>query len=153
MTFLQQIGQVLRRARESRGLTLRQASNASGREFPPTTLASYERGERSISVERFCRLAALYRVPPERLLADIVREGTRTVSTIDIRRLEQMHGSEAMAVAGLVREIRQLRGDEGDVISLREGDLEILASSTGQPAEQLLEAIAPAMEEGPATSS
>jgi transcriptional regulator with XRE-family HTH domain len=40
----------------------------SGHRFAPTTVAGYEHGERSISLERFCALAHLYGVPPEELL-------------------------------------------------------------------------------------
>lgn len=147
MTFAKEIGRVLRRAREARGLTLRQASNLSGGRFPPTSLASYERGERAISVERFCRLAAVYRIPPERLVAELMRavEG-RPPAVVDLARLEQLDTPEARIVDGFVREVSVLRGEQpGDVVSLRVGDLEVLATASGRRPDELLDAIRPAL--------
>jgi len=46
----------------------------SGRRFAPTTVAGYEHGQRSISVERFCALADLYGTAPEELLARALDE-------------------------------------------------------------------------------
>jgi transcriptional regulator with XRE-family HTH domain len=149
-----EIGRVLRRARESRGLTLRQASNVSGGRFPPTSLASYERGERAISVERFCRLAAVYRIPPERLLAEVSRtaEG-RPQPIVRVAELERLAVPEAQIVSSFVREVARLRGQPpADVIALRNGDLEVLASASGRRADELLEPIRPALEDSGARS-
>jgi len=44
----------------------------SGGEFTPTAVAGYERGERRISLQRFCDLASFYGVAPEALLAEIL---------------------------------------------------------------------------------
>ena len=41
--------------------------------FKATSVAGYERGERSITLERFCGLTELYGYAPERVLADILR--------------------------------------------------------------------------------
>lgn len=65
-------GRALRRARMARGLTLRDVGYRSDGAFTPTAVAGYERGERSISLQRFCELAAFYGVAPERLLAEIL---------------------------------------------------------------------------------
>jgi transcriptional regulator with XRE-family HTH domain len=65
-----QSGCALRRARQARGLTLRNVGIRSGGIFTPTAVAGYERGERSISLERFCELATFYGVRPEDLLAE-----------------------------------------------------------------------------------
>lgn len=143
MSLEREIGRVLRRAREARGLTLRQASEASGRRFPPTSLASYERGERAISVARFVRLAGVYRMPPERLMADISRaiEGA-TAPTIDVAALASVGSQEAEIVAEFIHEVARLRDEDlGDVVALRRGDLEILASASGRPAPELIDAI------------
>ena len=71
----ERVGKGLRRARIERGLTLRAMSARSGGYFKPTAVAGYERAERSISLLRFCRLAELYGLPPEILLAQIMRAG------------------------------------------------------------------------------
>jgi len=147
-TYAEEIGKVLRRARSARGLTLREAWAKSEGAFKPTSLASYERGERSITVERFCRLAWLYEIPPERLLAEVTRtlEG-RPPALVDVSALESLSGAEAAIVSGFVRELRTLREEPAtDPISLRSGDLEVLATASGRRSEDFLEAIRPALK-------
>ena len=144
-----EIGRALRRARKTRGLTLREAWLISGGAFKPTSIASYERAERSITLERFCTLAWLYRFPPERLLAEIVRavEG-RPPTLVDVPELEALRGTEATIAAGFVREVRHLREESPtDPISLRSGDLEVLAAAAGRRTDEFLEAIRPALRE------
>lgn len=65
------VGDVLREVRTGRGLSLRQVTVRSGGEFKPSSVASYERGERHISVERLFALAEVYGVAPERIVATI----------------------------------------------------------------------------------
>jgi transcriptional regulator with XRE-family HTH domain len=43
----------------------------SGGRFKPSSVASYERGERQISLERLFSLAEVYEVAPERIVAAI----------------------------------------------------------------------------------
>jgi transcriptional regulator with XRE-family HTH domain len=62
---------VLRRIRAGRSLSLRQVTVRSGGRFKPSSIASYERGERQISLERLFALAEVYDVPPERIVAAI----------------------------------------------------------------------------------
>jgi transcriptional regulator with XRE-family HTH domain len=64
-------GQVLRQVRVGRSLSLRQVTVRSGGRFKPSSVASYERGERQISLERFFALANVYEVAPERIVAAI----------------------------------------------------------------------------------
>lgn len=68
-----QVGRALRRARKARGLTLRDVGMQSGGVFTPTAVAGYERGERAISLQRFCDIAAFYGVAPEDLLTEARR--------------------------------------------------------------------------------
>ena len=147
LTLSRAIGRVLRRARESRGLTLRQASNLSHGRFPPTSLASYERGERAISVERFYRLARVYGIAPERLMAQIARSAEqRPAAVLDLTRLDELAGVEANVVSGFVREVARLRTEAPrETVALRLGDLEVLASASGRRASEMLEAIRPAL--------
>jgi transcriptional regulator with XRE-family HTH domain len=70
--FLRTLGEVLRSARGERGLKLKDVAMWSGQRFAPTTVAGYEHGDRSISLERFCALARLYGVPPEELLRRVL---------------------------------------------------------------------------------
>ena len=78
-TIGEDVGRTLRRARAARGLTLKEVGTASGGRFTPTAVAGYERGERSISLVRFCELAAFYSIEPERLLADALHPDERVV--------------------------------------------------------------------------
>jgi len=65
-----QVGRSLRRTRQSQRFTLRDVGIRSGGIFTPTAVAGYERGERAISLQRFCELATFYGVAPEDLLAE-----------------------------------------------------------------------------------
>jgi transcriptional regulator with XRE-family HTH domain len=64
--------------RIGRSLSLRQVTVRSGGRFKPSSVASYERGERMISLERLFALADVYEVAPERIVAAIAHrlEGT-----------------------------------------------------------------------------
>src|ERR671918_124174 len=91
------LGEVLRDARRRLGLTIREAAARSGTRFRPSAIGGYERGERAISLERFCDMAALYGIPPDRLLADVLdrlRPEGRAEVMIDLTRLELLPGEE-----------------------------------------------------------
>ena len=62
------MGRALRRARSGRGLTLRDVGMRSAGKFTPTAVAGYERGERKISLQRFCELAPPHPAPRPLLL-------------------------------------------------------------------------------------
>jgi transcriptional regulator with XRE-family HTH domain len=139
--FATQVGVALRRARRARGLTLRAVSALSDGRYKPTSIAGYERGERSISLERFCDLCRLYEVEPATLISEILEAlGRAAEPGIDVERLEALGSSEAALVAGFVREIRTLRrGRPSDAIVLRAGDVEVLATAAGKRPEDLIE--------------
>lgn len=140
-----EIGRALRRARRDRDLTLRQVSTASEGRFKPTSVAGYERGERSITLERFCDLCRLYGVPPQTLLAEIMSavEADRE-PYIDLTALEAMGPAKSELVSGFVRQIRALRRERPPgTITLRAGDLEVLATAAGKKPDELLAALWP----------
>jgi transcriptional regulator with XRE-family HTH domain len=138
--FGSEIGIALRRARRARGLTLRAVSRLSDDRYKPTSIAGYERGERAITLERFCDLCRLYGVDPTALLAEILEEvGEAPGPELDVERLESLGSAEAALVAGFVREIRSLRrGRPSDAIVLRAGDVEVLATAAGKRPEDLI---------------
>ena len=143
----QEIGRALRRARLARRLTLREVFSASGGRFKATSVAGYERGERSITLKRFCELCRVYGVAPERLLADIVRaaEG-RTEPEIDLSVLQALGTPEGSVVAEFVRQVRRLRGEQdADTIVLRAGDLEVLATASGRRPDELIKILRPVL--------
>lgn len=85
--FAEGAGRVLRHARKARGLTLRDVGLRSGGTFSPTAVAGYERGERGITLERFCLLADFYGILPDRLLAEIVGDADDVI--VDLASLEE----------------------------------------------------------------
>lgn len=83
-----QVGCALRRARQAQGLTLRDVGIRSGGAFSPTAVAGYERGERAISLQRFCELATFYGVAPEDLLTEGLHPRDREL-VVDLTPLEE----------------------------------------------------------------
>ncbi len=145
--IIEETGRALRRARNVRGFRLRDVGTLSRGTFKPTAVAAYERGERSIPLQRFCDLARIYGIQPERLLAEIVRasEGRPPV-VLDLQRLEGVTGTEGRIVEGFIEEVRRLRGEErGDVIRLRVGDVEVLATAAGHKPNKFLRMLRPAL--------
>ena len=134
-----EIGRAIRRARLDRGMTLKELADSSAGRFRPTSLAGYERGERTISVVRFCELCRLLDVQPGRLLQEI----TRTIygqgePTIDLTKLEVLHEPEGELIAGFIKQVLVQRADaDGDTIALRAGDVEVLASVAGTTPDEL----------------
>lgn len=132
-----EIGRALRRARQARDLTLRQVSTVTMGRFKPTSVAGYERGERTISVERFVELSHLYGIPPPVLLAEIL-EG-QPGPGVDLETTEREGVPEGSLVSGFILRIRSLRRERPtDAIALRAGDLEVLASASGKEAAELV---------------
>jgi len=144
-----EIGTALRRARKARGYTLRQVADRSQGTFKASSLASYERGERAISFERFFKLTALYGISPSRLFAEVTRrvEGRPSVR-IDVERVKSLGGVEAGILDGFIRNVFLLRRQPvADTISLRNGDLEVLATAAGRLAREFEDAIEVALRD------
>lgn len=143
------LGEVLRRARQARGLTLHDVQRISGGRFKPSSVGSYERGARSVSVPLLYELASLYGVPPDRLLAQAVEIADPDASfkvVLDLTRLSAIRGEEGKLVNDFVARIREQRGDRGaEVITLRSGDLHHLASAVRTKPPDLLERLRPAL--------
>lgn len=142
-------GEVLRSARRARGLTLRDVTSRSHGRFKPSVLGAYERGERSISLARFCELAETYGMPADRLLADVFARldpAGRQEIAIDLNRLTLITGEEGKVVAEFVHKLKSKRGDYmTDVITLRSGDLEAISLEASQTPNALLRTIQPAV--------
>ena len=141
--FSETAGDVLRRARRAMGLTLQEAAARSRGRFAPTSIAGYERGERHISLDRFCDLADLYAVPPDRLLAEVLErlrpEGRRTV-VIDLTRLERLEDRDRELVSAFAESVRARRGhSESTELVLRSGDVEALALQSRERPARLME--------------
>ncbi len=140
-SILVSAGRALRAARSGRRMSLRHVEGLSRGRFKASALGSYERGERAISLERFCELSLLYGFPPQRLLADALGESRRTGSTVvDLERLSAIDADMAEAVSRFAEGIVAQRRDRGaSGVSLRSGDVALLVTSTGLPASELTE--------------
>lgn len=143
------LGEVLRETRRHRGLTLREVSALAGSRFKASGIGGYERGERSISLERFCDLAELYGVPADRLLSQVLSrvmpEG-RVEVIVDITQLELLPGEEPRIAAELIDRVRRQRGDlVGAQVTLRAGDLEALALASKLTPGDLVRRLEPAL--------
>ena len=151
--FAQAVGEVLRRARRSRGLTLQDVSRSTAGRFKASVLGGYERGERTISLERFSELARSYGVPADRLLGQVLDRTDpqgRVELVIDLNRLALLDEREVRAVAEFIHNVRTKRGDYlTDVVSLRSGDVEALALSSGVAPRELVSKLRPALRGEP----
>jgi transcriptional regulator with XRE-family HTH domain len=129
-TFAQVVGKILRKARLDRGLTLDDVWLGSAGRFKPSSVGGYERGERSISLDRFCLLASFYATPADRLLAAVLEEVNpegREQLVIDLNELSQLQSSDAEWVSEYIHDVLTERGDlVTDVVTLRSGDVEAL---------------------------
>ena len=145
--FAVEIGKALRRARVGRGLTLRQVAGLSQNRFKATSVAGYERGERTISVERFLELCDVYGISPTAVVGEIVRAvGGKLEQEIDLTLLEKMGTARGTLLSSFVRQIRAQRGEPvSETIVLREADLDVLATAAGTTREELAEALEPAV--------
>lgn len=140
--FPRALGRAIRAGRGASGLTLRDLERRTDGRFKPSAVGAYERAERDISVQRFVDLAHAIGVAPESLLADALHRlhpKTHREALIDVRRLADEPGKTSGAVAEYVQRVRLARRDYfGDEITLRSGDLEIIASELGQDPGRLI---------------
>lgn len=132
--FADALGLALREARLRAGLTLSDVQKRSRGKFKPSAVGGYERGERTISVERLAGLGEIYAVAADRLLAtalDKISPEARRRLSIDTSRLSRLESEAARKVAELIHKVKVERGDYlTDVITLRSGDIEELALAT-----------------------
>jgi transcriptional regulator with XRE-family HTH domain len=143
------LGGVIRRARLNAKLTRSQLQRATRGRFTPTAIGGYERGERAISVVRFVELSYAIGIAPEELLAQVLDDASpraRRPLTIDLTRL---HGTEPTvrdAVAGFAQHMKVRRSDFlTDVLTLRAGDLVVVANQAHVSPGELMRSIAPAI--------
>ncbi|MEX0667485.1 MAG: helix-turn-helix transcriptional regulator, partial [Acidimicrobiia bacterium] len=95
--FDRALGERLRAARRRRGWSLHEVERSSSNEFKSSVLGAYERGERSISVQRLHRLAQIYAIDVAHLIpsADEV-DNKETVIDLDAMGTADPSVSEAI---------------------------------------------------------
>ena len=141
--FLLALGETLRSARRSRGLTLRDVEIASEGSLRGSAVGGWERGQRSLSVRRFVELALLYGFGPDQLLRDALERTSGSEPrpiVLDLTRLGTLPSEPGITIGRLAQEIKTQRGDYvSDVLSLRRGDLEVWAANMGTTPQDLAE--------------
>jgi transcriptional regulator with XRE-family HTH domain len=144
----------LRDARCEAGLTLRQLETESGGQFKTSAVGGYERGERDISAVRLVELADALQTRPDALIAAAMRrlqpDGYQSVS-VNLRRLAKLPGPTPVLVGGLAQRLKLERGDPfTDVVTIRSGDLAIVASEARCSPEDVVAGIRTAIVTTPA---
>jgi transcriptional regulator with XRE-family HTH domain len=140
---IQDVSSKLRAIRTAKSLSLSDVELLSNGTLKAVVLGSYERGARTLSVKRAIAIAELYQVPISQLFTDekpveIVLTG-KTV--LDLRAInKRAHYSSHPAfdryqlLARVAQRIVRSRQDwNGEVLSLRQSDLETIAILFDQP--------------------
>jgi transcriptional regulator with XRE-family HTH domain len=150
------VGRRLRAVRRQKRMSLQAVERSSAEEFKASVLGAYERGERTISVPRLQRLAQIYAVPVDQLLpadtsdplgkAAAASAAARDASggdlarkiTVDLTRLNEASGPERELLRHFLASVQVQRQDfNGEVITIRDGDLRVMASMFGMSIDAL----------------
>ena len=127
----------LREIRRAQGLTLKQVEIRSRGKWKGVVVGSYERGTRTLSVEKALSLCEFYGVPLDALFGSPKDKEPvdRSIPALDLRTLQsfsQVKDPFSIAVKRLTDSILLARGDwNGELISLRESDWSSLAMVLG----------------------
>ncbi len=148
--YQERLGERLRYIRQQQGLTLQQVEEKSGGRWKAVVVGSYERGDRAVSVAKLADLAAFFGVP----IAELLPVGetpsppgpadAAPAVMVDLTRLSR-DGAVESSLRPLVRYVSSVqvqRGDyNGQVLTLRRGDLRSLAIVLGLETEDLVEVL------------
>lgn len=136
--YAELVGEKLRRMRQDRGLSLQEVCERSGGSFVVSTLSAYERGKRSLSLERLCELAEIYGQSPMSLLdidgdPNFQRSVTsNTPLRIRLDCLDRLGPEERRPLESYLAFLRQLRDDPArDMLTIRKEDLAYLSALYG----------------------
>ena len=142
------IGARLRRIRRQQGRSLADVEAASGGRWKAVVVGAYERGDRTATVERLAELAGFYGVPLADLLPDPsshgatsgTEDGTRVVLDLNVLHTADPH---LAPIARFAEHVQHRRGDRnGQLLTLRGGDLETIALTSGTTVDLLQETLA-----------
>jgi transcriptional regulator with XRE-family HTH domain len=146
---IQEVSARLRAIRISRSLSLSDVEALSKGGLKAVVLGSYERGARTLSVKRAITIAALYDVPLSQLFTEElpveVISAERTV--IDLRAVNKRahdatHPSyeNYLLLARLAQRVVRSRQDwNGEVLSIRQSDIETISVLFDQPISHVLQ--------------
>jgi transcriptional regulator with XRE-family HTH domain len=129
--YAKTLGARLRAIRTQQGLSLHGVEEKSRGRWKAVVVGSYERGDRSVTVQKLAELAEFYGVPVSELLpGDVVPTllAPAPKLVIDLERMAQLPKDKAGPLARYVATIQSQRGDyNGRVLSIRQEDLRSLA--------------------------
>jgi transcriptional regulator with XRE-family HTH domain len=145
---IEQVSARLRAIRTSKSLSLSDVETLSKGEIKAVVLGSYERGARALSVKRALAIADLYQIPVTQLFGDQqpVELFNANKTVVDLRAINQRSQIELhpahpryQLLARLAQRITQSRQDwNGEVLSIRQSDLESLALLFDEPISGVL---------------
>ena len=123
------LGERLRAARKRRGWSLHDVEKYSNSEFKSSVLGAYERGERTVSVQRLHRLSQLYSVDVVQLIpispeAEAADDGV----SIDLGAIDSAEPAVSEAIDRFLSAIQIRRRSADGSLAVRQSDLELLAS-------------------------
>jgi transcriptional regulator with XRE-family HTH domain len=144
--YAKTLGARLRAIRTQQGLSLHGVEEKSRGRWKAVVVGSYERGDRSVTVQKLAELAEFYGVPVSELLPGDVLPTLLAPSpklVIDLERMAQLPKEKAGPLARYVATIQSQRGDyNGRVLSIRAEDVRSLAIiydlSPGELTERLI---------------
>jgi transcriptional regulator with XRE-family HTH domain len=131
------VGAALRALRRQRHLSLADVATRSHNEFKASSLGAYERGDRTISVDRLRRLANLYGVRVETLLhgeTDTIDLVERDVSVrggivLELSSLRTSAEPRAAAIMRFANGIKSVRSEPAfSVLVVRRSDAAMVAA-------------------------
>lgn len=146
----QLLGHALREMRRARKWTLADFEKASHGRIKAVVLGSYERGSRSVSVDKLQAIAEIYSVPVSVFFKQGASENSSFESTniiIDLRKLREeisLHPSKSLTLLDqFTCSIINFRKDwNGEILSLRRNDLTFLAIMSESSDTNLLQILA-----------
>jgi transcriptional regulator with XRE-family HTH domain len=129
--YAKTLGARLRAIRTQQGLSLHGVEEKSRGRWKAVVVGSYERGDRSVTVQKLAELAEFYGVPVSELLPGDSAPTPLAPApklVIDLERMGQLPKEQAGPLARYVATIQSQRGDyNGRVLSIRQEDLRSLA--------------------------
>lgn len=142
--YAEMVGERLRRMRQDKGLSLQEVCARSGGSFVVSTLSAYERGKRSLSLDRLCELAEIYGQSPMSLLdiedAPEYQRRLKNSGPLRIRldSLQKLDPEERRPLETYLSFLRQLRNDPArDMLTIRREDLTYLSGLYGMRPQAL----------------
>lgn len=142
------IGARLKHIRRQQGFTLKQIEIKSRGKWKAVVIGSYERGTRSLSVAKAEELARFYGVPLSAFFQEREQRSEHDLSgglIFDLRKLRQslaMPDEFSSQVYGLLDWVARKREDwNGELLSLRSGDIDTLMIITNKNEVELAEAL------------